>query len=165
MSGSPIEVQPKLTIVDVQRGGPGNPWETAYIGMNTKLSAFSGGGVSVESQYGRAPDGSVMFLNTVVSSNPERITGSLMVRMNKEKVLNLMKLMDCNTSVRARYKCGDARTITNMEVAIAAFDAIRTSGTFSKDMAVYDGPDAANFERQVDFSAAFERAFKPVSYR
>jgi len=53
-----IQNQPGDTIVDVQVGGPGNPWQIAAIGVESALTAPTGGGQGVESRYGRSPDGS-----------------------------------------------------------------------------------------------------------
>ena len=158
-----IQNQPGDTIVDVQVGGPGNPWQIAAIGVESALTAPTGGGQGVESRYGRSPDGSFEFKSTVKSGNPDRLTASLNVPLQLELFIDQVQLMNCPMGIRTRHKCGDIRDITNFKAALSLVDCYKTSGTYSANLANYSEQTPDRLERQIDFSAAVEVAIKPVT--
>ncbi len=115
----------ELSIIDYRNGGPGNSW--AILDTQSEMTAPSGGGVSVDSKWGRAGDGRREYIGSNITSLPERFTFDIMYRMTIEDLLKALSLAACPFDLRARSKCGDIREINNFQGTLEYFDALVTS--------------------------------------
>lgn len=117
------------TILDVRKGGPGNPWQ--ILEYEAELAAPSGGGQPVDSKWGRGTNGNPEYKGQMVTGNPERITAQIMSRLKSETFLSELTKVRCSFDIRARQKCDDPNVLTSYNEAIILRDGSVTSYGYS----------------------------------
>lgn len=147
------------TIIDIRKGGPGNPWQ--IFSVQGEISAPSGGGQSVDSRWGRSAEGGSEYIGAVITDNPARFEFDLMDRLNPAQRKFLYELK-CATDVRVRQRCGDFKDLTAYEALIEWLDGRITSKSYSTTLAnnaAQPGDDPMDTK---SMSAAFEIRMKKL---
>lgn len=126
-----------FTSVVIQKGGAGNPGK--LFALDGNFDSIAGGGVSVESVFGRNEYGSTEFLRTRVTSDPARVTTTLRAHIKTSDPNKHRKLLKCEHTAWALERCGDIRDLTSWEAAKALFSAWSTDEATSEALAVDTG--------------------------
>lgn len=149
------------TIIDVRKGGPGNPW--LVFSTQGEISAPSGGGESVDSRWGRSADGGSEYIGTIRTSNPNRFEFDLMDRLDPAK-RDFLQQLKCNADVRVRERCGDFKTLTSYEAIIGYLDAAITGKSYSTTLANNAATPGDDPMDTLSMSAGFEMRMKPLKH-
>lgn len=150
------------TVVDIQVGGPGNPW--AILGTvadnDVSMGAVSGGGQAVEADYARdlsAGAGQYVAVGTHTTGNPDPYTFQLSKRLRVPLadvgVDVLRQKFGCLHNTRVRAECSDVVNRTNYLSQIV-FNYVNGT-SFSTDKNLADGmlADATPVMVQIDEQA------------
>lgn len=149
--------RPEQTIVDIQQGGPGNPW--LVFDRDGMINGTSGGGQSVESRWGRGDNGGFEPIGTIVTGNPERFTGQLSTRLKLEKFLLTLQQTRCFYNLRVRQVCDSPFELTNYTGAIVYPESFTTSRSYSDNLAQAAEDNQVDLMDQFDFSATIESRY------
>ena len=160
------------TYVDVQIGGPGNPW--VLSAEDTSMTAPSGGRQSVDSRWGRNFRGDSTYKGTIRTGNPARWTFDVMARLTIFSAIHsLLNKFDprpgcgCEydgVGIRRRQRCGDIRDINNYEIANFYVDAFSTNQSWSANLANADVGDDSDVMVTESFSAGEDYFIKKLTH-
>lgn len=149
------------TFIDVRKGGPGNPWQ--LFSTQGEISAPSGGGQSVDSRWGRSPDGGSEYKGAIITDNPARFEFDLMDRLDWSK-RSFLEQLKCSADVRVRQRCGDFKDITAYDAIIEYLDSFPTSKSYSAPLANNAAQPGDDEMDSVSMSAAFEVRQKKLNH-
>ena len=152
----------KSAVVDVQVGGPGNPYQIlgTISDNDVVMSGLSGGGQATEPDYARdlsAGAGQYVAAGTHTTGNPDPYTFSLMKRLRAPLAdvgVNILRQkFGCLHNVRVRQGCNDPVIKTNY-VAMKVMNYVNATG-FSDDSNLADGTvgDGTPVMQQIDEQA------------
>lgn len=151
------------TAVDVQLGGPGNPYK--ILDIDGEIDAPSGGGYSVESRWGRSKNGGEKYRGSRRTGNRERVTAQVMTRLKSEKFLTeKAELADCQISIRVRQRCGNVYNLVDYTEIIELFDAAVTSNGYSGSLAVAKTNSDDDISSQYSVSAGLEQRYQKLRH-
>lgn len=148
------------TAVDIQPGGPGNPW--INLDPNGMLDAPSGGGRDRTTLWGRGETG-LQPRGLNLTSNPHDWTGNASYPLTAKNFLD--RNAECPFSIRARYRCGRFSDLTNYgSPGILSYsEATNTDWTYSDPLAQMDGTEA-DVKRSLAFAASLQILIQPVAH-
>lgn len=120
--------------VDVQIGGPGNPW--AYLSSCASLAGVTIPKGETERRWCQDPSAANQFrVSSKFKLAPDQISGELMTKLGK---IDYLEKLDCSFALRVRYaSCGERDDQTNYDLMIAFCNVDITEVSF-EDMAVTD---------------------------
>lgn len=147
--------------VDIQPGGPGNPW--LVFDQDAALDAPSGGGRPRATLWGRAGKGGLQPRGLVYTGNPPDFSANLSYRYSSE---NALKRLNCPFNVRARQYCGSDRT--NMTGFVSPgmkglLQATVTKFGFDSGLAMMDGA-GKDVNRTAAIAASLEETWVDVAH-
>lgn len=142
------------TIIDIRKGGAGNPW--LVFSTQGEITAPSGGGQPVDSRWGRSADGGSEYKGAVLTDNPARFELDLMDRLNPAQ-RNFLYELKCAVDLRIRQRCGDFKDLTSYEAIIEYIDGRITAKSYSTPLANNAAQPGDDVMDTKSISAAFEQ--------
>lgn len=161
------------TLVEVQFGGPGNPYQVlgTVADNDVSVGAPSGGGQSFETFYARdvgAGAGQFASVGVRPTSNPEPWTFSIMKRLrspfSEAGVNALRRKFSCLHNARIRQLCGDMTNKTNYDALLLYNQVNGTSYSYDGNVAEGQTIDGTPLMEQIDERAVDEIRLKKVSH-
>lgn len=124
--------------VDVQVGGPGNPWQ--YLSACASMSGPDIGYGDLESKWCQDPHVAGGFRrSTKIRSAPDLIGFDLMTKLGK---LNYLKRLNCPFSQRARYQtCGEREDIRAYDPLMLSYCSVEIQSKSYDDLVVVSPDD------------------------
>lgn len=148
------------TIIDIRKGGAGNPW--LVFSTQGEITAPSGGGQSVDSRWGRGENGLSEYKGAIITDNPARFELDLMDRLNPAQ-RNFLYELKCAVDLRVRQRCGDFKDLTSYEAIIEYMDGRITAKSYSTPLANNAAQPGDDVMDTKSISAAFEvRQLRPA---
>lgn len=146
--------------VDVQIGGPGNPW--AYL---SACAAMTGPEVpfgDTELRWCQDPMRAGKFkVSSKIRTAPDQITFDLTTKLGK---LDYLKRLKCAFSQRARYaKCGEREDPVNYDPIMLAFCSVELQSKTYEDLVVTDPANEDEIMVTASASASYEYRIKKVN--
>lgn len=132
--------QSNETVVEIQRGGPGNP--ILLLDMSATLSGPSGGGQGVVDRFTRNIKGGYIRSSVDVDGDPERWTFDLTTRLQVADFLRQLKRERCEHNIRARYHCGVKTDTTNYNAILSYYQTFGIGFSYTENIA--NGTTAAS---------------------
>ncbi len=148
--------------VDVQIGGPGNPWK--LLDPSATLDGPSGvRSQKVESRYTRGnAAGQYKYLGAVKTANPDRIKVPLSLRL---QACDFLQRLDCPVTLRARQACASRTTLTDYEQSIVYIDSHPDGGLdYSNPLANGTEDNGADVMEKINYSAGEEMRVVKVAH-
>lgn len=148
------------TAVDIQPGGPGNPW--IILDVDGMLDAPSGGGRDRETLWGRSDTG-LQPRGIMQTSNPHDWTFNASYPLAAKNFLD--RNVDCPFSIRARVRCGKLTSLVDYgSPGILAYaEVTNTDWTYSDAIANNDGVEV-DVKRQFAGTASLEVRVSKVAH-
>ncbi len=148
------------TAVDIQPGGPGNPW--INLDPNGMLDAPSGGGRDRTTLWGRGETG-LQPRGLNLTSNPHDWTGNASYPLTAKNFLD--RNIDCPFTIRARARCGKFSNLVDYgSPGILVYaEATNNDWSYSNPVAAMDGTEA-DVKRSFAFNASIEIRVQPVAH-
>lgn len=151
----------EASAVDIQPGGPGNPWQV--FDQNGALDAPSGGGRARSTMWGRGEAGGLQPRSLIYTGNPDDWTANLSYPLSSE---NALKRLNCPFNIRSRQYCSPNRS--NMTAYVSPgmrgyLQATITSFGFDNGLAMNDG-QATDVNRTAALAASLEATWTPVAH-
>ncbi len=147
--------------VDIQVGGPGNPW--AVMDQNVAIDAPSGGGRARSTMWGRGEKGGLQPRSIVYTGNPDDMTLNLTYPYTSE---NALKRLTCPFTLRARQYCAPNRTTMTAYVApgmVGYLETTFTSKSFDNGLAMMDG-QGTDLLRSLALTSTLEEIWTQVAH-
>lgn len=146
--------------VDIQPGGPGNPW--IILDVDGMLDGPSGGGRDTETLWGRGDTG-LQPRGAILTSNPHDWTGTASYPLSAKNFLD--RNIDCPFTLRARTRCGKLTNLTDYGSPgmLVYAEARNTDWTYDNPIATNDGVDV-DLKRQFAWTASTEIRVTPVAH-
>lgn len=158
----------KGAIVDVQLGGPGNPWLIFGLQGQTvqhQMTGPTGGGTARASRFGRdVNSGLIKRVGRVTDGTPEDITFTLRKRLNTIDWTEIIRKFDCEHSVRVRMGCGNFQDMTEFNVAMLYDWVHATARGLDGNIAEGITDQSPDIMRTIEESAADELMLRNVSH-
>lgn len=148
------------TSVDIQAGGPGNPW--VVLDANGMCDATSGGGRDRTTNWGRGETG-LQPRGLNLTSNPHDWTGNASYPLTAKNFLD--RQAECPFTIRVRTRCGKLSNLVDygspgmLEYA----EATNNDYTYSDPLAAMDGTEA-DVKRSFAFNASMQILVQPVAH-
>lgn len=162
MTSSQLGWLANKSTVDVQIGGPGNPWK--LLDPSATLDGPDGvRSQKVESRYTRGDAaGQYKYLGAVKTANPDRIKVPLSLRL---QACNFLDRLDCPVTLRARQACSSRTTLTDYEQMIIYIDSHPDGGLgYSNPLANGTEDNGADVMEKINYSAGEEIRVVKVSH-
>ena len=147
--------------VDIQPGGPGNPW--LVLDQNAQLDAPSGGGRARSTMWGRGEVGGLQPRSIVLTGNPDDWTANLSYPLTSE---NALKRLNCPFTIRARQYCSPNRSNMVSYVAPGMRGYVETTVTsfgYDNGLAMNDG-QGTDVMRTAALDASIEENWTQVAH-
>lgn len=146
--------------VDIQPGGPGNPW--IVLDVDGMLDGPSGGGRDRETLWGRGDTG-LQPRGIIQTSNPHDWTFTASYPLSAKNFLD--RNTDCPFSIRARVRCGKLTNMTDYGSPgmLAYAEVTNTDWTYDNPLATNDGVDT-DVKRQFGGTASLELRITKVAH-
>lgn len=147
--------------IDIQPGGPGNPWY--LFDPNGNLDAPSGGGRARTTMWGRGDRGGLQPRSIVLTGNPDDWTFNLAYPLTSE---NALKRLTCPFSVRAREYCSPDKSNMTGYVSPGMREYLATTITkfgYDNGLSMMDG-QGTDVQRTAAAAAATEENFTKVAH-
>ncbi len=142
------------TTVIYQKGGPGNPWK--LFSEQGEFGALSGGGVGLDSRWGRNNRGASVYLGAVETGDPDRTTFPLTARINVNDMRSIRQLLQCRGTAIALVRCGELFEFTEFEAGMVLWDSGATSRDTSDMLANAIEGTEADITWSFPMSAGFQ---------
>lgn len=149
------------SVVDIQPGGPGNPW--LLFDPNGSLDAPSGGGRARTTMWGRGDRGGLQPRSIVLTGNPDDWTFNLAYPLTSE---NALKRLNCPFSVRGRQYCSPDKSNMTGFVSPGMRAYLQTTVTkfgYDNGLSMEDG-QATDVKRTAAAAASIEENFTEVAH-
>jgi hypothetical protein len=144
---------PTKVVVDIQPGGPGNPWKIFGINgqdLHISLGASKGGGRKISDRFARdVNSGQLKRIARLPDGDPDPFTFDLSKRVVYADWTELLKRFLCEHSVRARQGCGNYTDRTNYTWA-TLYDWV-----FSEDLPEDGDPGSSTTDKAADVMQKF----------
>jgi hypothetical protein len=147
--------------VDIQPGGPGNPWQV--FDQNGMLDAPSGGARARSTMWGRDDRGGLSPRTLIYTGNPDDWTATLTYPLSSE---NALKRLNCPFNIRSRQYCSPNRANMTAYVSpgmIGYLQATITSFGYDNGLAMNDG-QATDVNRTAALAASLEAKWTPLAH-
>jgi len=151
----------EASAVDIQPGGPGNPW--LVLDQNAALDAPKGGARKRTTMWGRGEKGGLQPRTLILTGNPDDWTANLTYPLSNE---NALKRLNCPFTIRARQYCAPDRTSMNSYVQPGMRGYIETTVTsfgYDKSLALGDG-QGTDLLRTAAIDASIEENWVKVAH-
>jgi len=124
------------TVVEIQRGGPGNP--ILLLDPSATVTGPSGGGQTVADRWTRdfkRGAGAYKRAGVYKDSAPERFTFDLMTNLQVKDFLEKLTRMSCEHILRVRYHCGNVEDVANYSSILAYTESFGTGYNYDNNVA------------------------------
>lgn len=147
--------------VDIQPGGPGNPWK--IMDINAALDAPSGGGRPRTTAWGRGEVGGLAPRAIILTGNPPDFTANLTYPLTSE---NMLQRLNCPFNIRARQYCSPYRSSTISYSSPGMRGLLQVTPTkfgYDSGLAMNDGQQK-DISRTVAIDGSLEEVWTPVAH-
>lgn len=124
------------TVVEIQRGGPGNP--ILLLDASATVTGPSGGGQSVVDRFTRdfkAGAGAYVRSAVDVDGDPERFTFDVQTRLQVADFIRQLKRERCEHNLRVRFHCLKVEDTTNYNAILSYYQAFGIGFSYSENIA------------------------------
>lgn len=159
-------------VIDIQVGGPGNPWQVFGIeGSTTQVMATgaSGGGQPIADRFGRdVVSGQIRRVSRVRDGNPEPATFDVSKRLSDadfNRISEFLRIAKCEVSWRKRQGCANFTDRTGFSMALLYDMAYTVGRSFSANTVDATTDQSQDVMRVFNVDAGEELMLKPVSHQ
>lgn len=124
------------TVVEIQRGGPGNP--ILLLDPSATVTGPSGGGQSVADRWTRDfARGAGAYKRAAVyrDAAPERFTFDLSTNLQVKDFLEKLNRLRCEHTLRVRYHCNTVEDVTNYNAILVYTESFGVGYNYDQNIA------------------------------
>lgn len=124
------------TVVEIQRGGPGNP--ILLLDPSASVTGPSGGGQTVADRWTRdfaRGAGAYKRAGVYRDANPERFTFDLSTNLQVSDFLQKLTRLRCEHTLIVRYHCGNVEDVTNFNARLVYPESFGTGYSYDNNIA------------------------------